>query len=99
MEDYFAWLESPETFASSGSNSAPAKQVQKRDLAEQRALESIALHHAGTQDDIIPIPLREDLIVYLQGLPLNLTTTEAQKIIKVVSAYVQADTTQGANNE
>lgn len=99
LDDYFDWLENPETFASSGSNSAPAKQVQKRDLAEQRALESIALHHAGTQDDIIPIPLREDLIVYLQGLPLNLTSAEAQKIIKVVSAYVESDTKQGDGDE
>lgn len=91
MEDYFEWLKNPESFTSTGNHLAPAKQVQKRDREEQKALESIALHHAGTQDDIIPIPLREDLIVYLQGLPLNLTDSEAKKIIKVVSAYVQGD--------
>lgn len=96
LDDYFSYLECPETFRSSGSNSTPANQVQKRDIAEQRALESIALHHAGTQDDIIPIPLRENLIVYLQGLPLSLTAKEAEKIIAVVSAYVQADQTNGA---
>ncbi len=92
MTDYFAWLDNPEHFSSSGSNLSPVKQVQKRDHEEQRALESIALHHAGTQDDIIPIPLRPDLIVYLQGLPLNLTAAEAKKIVKVVTAYVQGDT-------
>ena len=54
-------------------------------------MEAIALHHAGTQDDIIPIPLRDDLIVYLQGLPLNLTDSEARKIVQVVQAYVQSD--------
>ena len=89
LTDYFQWLEHPESFTSSGSNKAPVQQVQKRDMEEQRALESIALHHAGTQDDIIPIPLREDLIVYLQGLPLNLTAKEAKKIVDVVKAYVQ----------
>jgi hypothetical protein len=89
LTDYFQWLKHPETFTSSGSNMAPAKQVQKRDQEEQRALEAIALHHAGTQDDIIPIPLRDDLIVYLQGLPLNLTDKEAHKIVSVVKAYVQ----------
>lgn len=92
LDDYFTYLDSPETFTSTGSNLAPAKQVQKRDQEEQKALESIALHHAGTQDDIIPIPLREDLIVYLQGLPLNLTQSEANKIVNVVKAYVQIDT-------
>lgn len=89
LSDYFRWLQDPESFTSSGSNMTPAKQVQKRDQEEQRALESIALHHAGTQDDIIPIPLRKDLVVYLQGLPLNLTAKEAKKIIDVVKAYVQ----------
>lgn len=91
LGDYFSYLNCPETFSATGSNSTPNVPVQKRDLAEQQALESIALHHAGTQDDIIPIPLREDLIVYLQGLPLNLSSTEAQKIVAVIKAYVQSD--------
>ena len=91
LDDYFNYLDCPESFTSTGSNLAPVKQVQKRDLEEQKALESIALHHAGTQDDIIPIPLREGLIVYLQGLPLNLTQAEANKIVSVVKAYVQSE--------
>ncbi|MCX7553344.1 hypothetical protein OS175_05595 [Marinicella sp. S1101] len=97
LDDYFNYLQCPESFTSTGSNLAPVKQVQKRDSEEQKALESIALHHAGTQDDIIPIPLREGLIVYLQGLPLNLTQTEANKIVNVVKAYVQSD--DGAADE
>jgi len=99
LEDYFDWLQNPESFTSSGSHMAPVKQVQKRDRAEQKALESIALHHAGTQDDIIPIPLRENLIVYLQGLPLNLSAAEANKIVNVVKAYVQSDQDQGTADE
>ncbi|VAW45358.1 hypothetical protein MNBD_GAMMA02-1677 [hydrothermal vent metagenome] len=104
LDDYFSWAKNPESFTSTGSHMAPAKRVQKRDNEEQKALESIALHHAGTQDDIIPIPLRDDLIVYLQGLPLNLTTKEASKIVNVVKAYVQSDhlqsnQAQGAANE
>ncbi len=97
LEDYFAYLDSPESFNSTASNSSPATVVQKRDAAERKALESIALHHAGSQDDIIPIPLRDNLIVYLQGLPLNLTAKEAQKIVSVVTAYVQSDANPGAD--
>jgi len=89
MKDYFMWIENPEGFSANSNLNSPTQKVQQRDLEEQRALESIALHHAGTQDDIIPIPLREDLIVYLQGLPLNLTQGEADKIVQVVKAYVQ----------
>ncbi len=102
LDDYFSWINSPESFTSTGSNMAPVHQVQKRNNDEQKALESIALHHAGTQDDIIPIPLRDDLIVYLQGLPLNLTAKEANKIVNVVKAYVQSDhmeSEQGTPNE
>lgn len=98
LDDYFNYLKNPEGFTSTGSNMAPVKLVQKRDQEEQKALESIALHKAGTQDDIIPIPLREGLIVYLQGLPLSLTAAEADKIVNVVKAYVQqAD--NGADHE
>ena len=39
------------------------------------------------QDDIIPIPLREDLVVYIKDLPLNLTKVEADKIIRIIKAY------------
>jgi len=99
LDDYFNYLQNPEAFTSTGSNMAPVKPVQKRDQEEQRALESIALHHAGTQDDIIPIPLREDLIVYLQGLPLNLSQAEADKIVHVVKAYVQQTDDGGAPHE
>jgi len=88
LTDYFSWVVDPESFSSNSKNQTAA-QVQQRDLEEQRALEAIALHHAGTQDDIIPIPLREGLVVYLQGLPLNLTAKEADKIVQVVKAYVQ----------
>ena len=91
MKDYFMWIENPEGFSANSNLNSPAQKVQQRDQEEQRALEAIAFHHAGTQDDIIPIPLRDDLIVYLQGLPLNLTDSEARKIVQVVQAYVQSD--------
>lgn len=35
---------------------------------------------------ILPIPLRADLTVYIQGLPFDLTEAEARKIAGVVSA-------------
>ncbi len=38
--------------------------------------------------NVIPITIREDpdLIVYIQGIPHDLTAAEAQKIIRVVMA-------------
>ncbi len=36
---------------------------------------------------VLPIPIRSDLTVYIQGLPFDLTEAEARKISNVVLAY------------
>jgi hypothetical protein len=35
---------------------------------------------------ILPIPIRADLTVYIQGLPFDLTESEAKRISNVVTA-------------
>ena len=40
--------------------------------------------------NIIPIPIRADLTVFIQGLPFDLTESEARKIAGVVTAMAQA---------
>jgi hypothetical protein len=40
---------------------------------------------------ILPIPIRADLTVYIQGLPFDLTTGEARKIAGVVTAMAISD--------
>ncbi len=39
---------------------------------------------------IVPIPIRVDLTIYLQGLPLALSEEEADKIARVVKAHVSS---------
>ncbi len=39
------------------------------------------------EDTIIPIAIRPDLVVRLQGLPFDLTAVEAAKIEAVIMAY------------
>ena len=92
MEDYFVWLEAPSQYKELGLGQiqAPA-QEKKRNRKEQKALESITLKQSTQPDDIIPIPLRKDLTVYLKGLPLNFTAAEADKICRVIKAYAGAD--------
>ncbi len=51
------------------------------------------------RDDIVPIPLREDLTVYIQGLPLDLSQAEARKISAVVMAMAVSATLSGAGKE
>lgn len=40
-----------------------------------------------TTSSVLPIPIRSDLTVYIQGLPFDLTEAEARKISNVVLAY------------
>lgn len=40
-------------------------------------------------DTIFPIPIRPDLTVRIQGLPLDLTPVEADKLAAVIMAYVE----------
>jgi hypothetical protein len=100
LADYFAWIENPDSFI---SNSGPAKnsiKTQKlKNTAEERALEEITLRVNSMQEDIIPIPIREDLVVFIKDLPLNLTHKEADKIIRIIKAYAEEKDNSGESSE
>jgi len=60
------------------------------DTAERRSEPPRAAPAAGpVTDNIVPIPIRADLTVRIQGLPFDLTQAEAQKIAAVVTAMAQ----------
>lgn len=92
LSDYYSWLEDPEIFVSSASTSNNnANHINKRETIEQKALESITLTIANKQEGIVPIQLRDDLTVYVKDLPLDLTTAEADKIVRVIKAFANGD--------
>ena len=97
LVDYFAWLDNPKSFFSIGGDTIRKdKRYQASDKEktfEQKALEEITLATSEQSNEIFSIPLREDLIVYVQNLPLDLTKQEAKKITKVITALVQEETT------
>jgi GH25 family lysozyme M1 (1,4-beta-N-acetylmuramidase) len=49
------------------------------------------VHSAVASSNILPIPLRADLTVFIQGLPFDLTPQEARKISNVVLAMAPHD--------
>ncbi|MDP5052308.1 MAG: hypothetical protein NWP69_00845, partial [Congregibacter sp.] len=90
LEDYFRFVDSPNQFVSS---SAAARQdtAQRRDslprkTPEELALEAVRLTAPKQRSDVIPIPLQADRVVFLHGLPVDLTLQEARKIARVVEA-------------
>ena len=61
--------------------------VAARDTPEQaQAREELALNPPRSPHDIFPIPIREDLVVYLQNIPLDMSQAEARKIATVIQA-------------
>ena len=38
------------------------------------------------EPDILPVQLRTDLIVYVQGIPWNMTKRETRKLMRVIKA-------------
>ena len=92
LKDFFSWTANPTEFVSVEGELPEAKLVANRDTPGQAlAREELALNPPRSPHDIFPVPLREDLVVYLQNVPLDLSQTEARKIAAVIQALAVPD--------
>lgn len=96
LDDFKSYLSNPLAFRPAVQTRMRQKAVSKEDAAEtpigERRAEptrSVAMP-TPVGDNILPIPIRADLTVRIQGLPFDLTPGEAQKIAAVVTAMAQA---------
>ena len=87
LKDFISWTSDPAGFQSVEGEKPEAVLVAARDTEGQaQAREELALNPPRSPHDIFPIPLRDDLVVYLQNVPLDMTRAEAGKIAAVVQA-------------
>lgn len=87
LKDFISWTEDPAGFHSVEGEKTEAILVAGRDTPGQaEAREQLALNPPRSPHDIFPIPIRENLVVYLQNVPLDMTPAEARKIAAVVHA-------------
>lgn len=92
LKDFIEWTEDPAGFQSVEGEKPEAVLVASRDTPGQaQAREELALNPPRSPHDIFPIPIREDLVVYLQNVPLDMTQAEARKIAAVVQALALPD--------
>jgi len=95
LADYRRWNEEPSTFESIGGERARAVQRATDGRSaigpDEQAEERIRLEASDNPSDVVPIAIRPDCTVYLAGLPLDLTSSEASKIARVVSAFAKAE--------
>jgi hypothetical protein len=94
LDDFRRYLENPMSFKSGiqnrekkSKNGPSAGSVVKPEQT-QRSPQSTNQNVAApaVESSILPIPLREGLVVRIQGLPFDLTAQEAKKIANVVVA-------------
>lgn len=101
IEDFARYLENPLAFKpgvqrreKKGSNGAPQKRTPH--LVAQSAGTSAPVTERpaivpAASSTILPIPLRADLTVHVQGLPFDLTPAEAKKIAAVIQAMAMVE--------
>ncbi len=94
LRDFIAWTDDPKSFAPSESeHKVLREQWENEPDGHQRAREELALNPPRNPHQIFPVPIREDLVVYIQNVPLDMTAREANKIAAVVRALAVLDET------
>jgi hypothetical protein len=92
LKDFIRWRENPAQFVSNEGELPESKMVARRDDPGQAAArEELTLNPPRSPHDIFPVPIRENLVVYLQNIPLDMTGREADKIAAVVQALAVVD--------
>ena len=94
IDDFVSYTENPLAFkpklktrSSNGGN--PKKTNEQPKTVEPMSVEPEAARpvaSAFTSASILPIPIRSDLTIQVQGLPYDLTSAEAKKIANVILA-------------
>lgn len=90
LADYLSWLDNPKSFFSIGGDTIRKDKrysMSEKEISfEEKALEEITLSTADKQKDIFSIPLRDDVTIFVQNIPLDISETEAEKIANVIKA-------------
>ena len=86
IEDFLNWVEDPTNFNSNTNNSSKITKTNKSNMKKVGNDHDNILSNTSTSSNnevktySFPIPLRENIIVQLNNLPIDLTESEAKKI-------------------
>jgi hypothetical protein len=93
LTDYIAWVGNPKGFSSIGGETPRARkhapQSERERSLEAAALEEIKLSTSGPRDELLSVPLRENVTVHIANLPLDLSAQEARRIAGVIEALAR----------
>lgn len=93
IEDFQRYVESPMTFKAKNSGAVVKQKPSKSGMKVIKAHSpsrppesSSSKQSASFGNAVLPIPIREDLIVQVHGIPFDLSEAEANKIANVIRA-------------
>jgi site-specific recombinase XerD len=96
LDDFASYVENPLAFkpsvqarerkAISGKTSSSVTKNTSEGLTSEARRQSASTVAGPMASSILPIPIRADLTVHIQGLPFDLTEAEAKKIAGVIQA-------------
>ena len=98
IEDFLRYVDNPMAFKIGGAKRTPRSKPTKEtsssppkspERSENPSPAAVATPTAGS--GIVPIALRADLTVHIQGLPFDLTKREAKKVANVILAMAMDD--------
>jgi hypothetical protein len=97
LDDFLSYLNNPLAFRPNAQSRARARTRSAKEepsdsgggRSERRAEPARPVPIPAAAGLIVPIPIRPDLTVHVQGIPFDLTEAEARKIAAVVTAMVQ----------
>lgn len=75
----------------SGATVPRGNPVGPESVAEASALEAVSLAFDHQRGDVVPIPLEGGRVVFLHGLPGDLSARDARRISRIVEAYISDD--------
>lgn len=95
LDDFQSYLSNPLAFRPSVQARARTRTVREEQATasakpERRTEQVRSVAMPAGAGLIVPIPIRPDLTIHVQGIPFDLTESEARKIAAVVTAMVQA---------
>ncbi|RWN21556.1 MAG: hypothetical protein EOR94_09375 [Mesorhizobium sp.] len=94
VDDFLNYQENPMTFkvgGAAGMRKGGDRQKAGPASADKPAIRPTVASAPPTSVSVLPIPIRRDLIVQIQGLPFDLTTAEANKIANVIRAMATSE--------
>jgi len=89
LTEYLDWLDKPDTFTRTHRERLRAFSRGEGLTPEQKAAERATLESIENPSNVVPVPIRDNHVVYLANLPLDLGAEEADKIARVIRAFAE----------